>query len=955
MPRIDDLYAVPEDLGIGVRLNDNVPANDQTRQRTEVEAILTRLRTQPGVILADEVGMGKTYVALGVAYSVAARNPLGPVIVMVPANLIDKWEQDLKTFFELYVPGRQPVQVGEAHQGNGSGSSVLRYGIARDSVALLKLLDDPRRTRAHLVFLAQSAMARRQSDRWVRLALIAEALRAHGRGKARRLIQVKKQIHRFLAKLLWAIGEEKRHDWGDELWQRLLQSDPETWKDVYNRGAREDRQLEDDPVPKAVLRALRRMNLKPLAKALEEMPVRAVGGGARVSERVTEARRALKEVERDLWSELLTQARWRSPLLVMDEAHHLKNPGTSLARQLQSPDSEASMRTGDGAMARAFDRMLFLTATPFQLGHHELVRVLERFGDVRWNEAELGERERFLKKLDELRDELDDSQRAAIALQRAWSRLQPDDCGPDTEAWWGEATTATADTLAPRVRAAVESYAKARQTRDAAESALRPWIVRHNKGRYWDGTEVIRRSRLEGAAIADPEQTGGLAIEAQQLLPFYLAARSAINAGSDVLGEALSSSYEAFRFTRQHRTLERDELDHDPGDQANGEPDLAQSRWYLTEFDKALEDAHGSTHPKIRATVRCVVDLWERGEKVLVFAFYRRTCRALRIHISQEIERRLHDAVRHDTDPDEPALSIDAALEAVQKRFFDDARAKGRRVLDRELARIVRTYQGGVAAIRLIADQQDELITVMRRFLRAPTTLMRCFPLTEEEALSPNEAVAQMLDHVDGSGSSWRQKFHVFIDFLSRRCSNEERRLYLEAASRTQTGGIRVEDVEEDEDATVAVANVQVAMGTTRRDTRQRLMRAFNTPFFPDILVCSEVMGEGVDLHRFCRHVIHHDLAWNPSTIEQRTGRIDRLGCKAEGRQPIAVYLPYLAGTADERMYQVMAHREQWFRVVMGQEEVAKLITPDRESVVPLPAALADELSFQLGLVDRTS
>ena len=101
---------------------------------------------------------------------------------------------------------------------------------------------------------------------------------------------------------------------------------------------------------------------------------------------------------------------------------------------------------------------------------------------------------------------------------------------------------------------------------------------------------------------------------------------------------------------------------------------------------------------------------------------------------------------------------------------------------------------------------------------------------------------------------------------------------------------------------------------------------------------------------RFCRHVIHHDLAWNPSTIEQRTGRIDRLGCKAEGRQPIVVYLPYLAGTADERQYQVMSHREQWFRVVMGQDEVAKLITPDTDTAVPLPNSIADELSFKLGL-----
>ena len=127
-------------------------------------------------------------------------------------------------------------------------------------------------------------------------------------------------------------------------------------------------------------------------------------------------------------------------------------------------------------------------------------------------------------------------------------------------------------------------------------------------------------------------------------------------------------------------------------------------------------------------------------------------------------------------------------------------------------------------------------------------------------------------------------------------------------------------------------------------------MRAFNTPFFPDVLVCSEVMGEGVDLQRFCHHVIHHDLAWNPSTIEQRTGRVDRIGCKAEGRQSIVVYVPYLAGTADERQYRVMTDRGQWFRVVMGQDAVARLIAHDSPGITPLPSALSDELNFKLGL-----
>jgi superfamily II DNA or RNA helicase len=954
MPRMkSSSYAVPTDLVMGTRLNGRVPESDQRRQRQEIEAVLNRLRTQPGVIVADEVGMGKTYVALGVAYSVAMRSPLGPVIVMVPANLVDKWEQDLKAFCELYVAERTPLRLGaEAHR-EPRPSNTFRYGVARDSVSLMKLLDDPTRRRAHLIFLTQSAMARQQTDRWVRLALIAEALRRHGRGKASRLIKVKKQIHRFMGELLWALGTQRRHEFGEELWENLLKSDPGSWKDVHNRGAREGHELHDDPVPKSVTRALAKVDLKPLATALEGMPVRA----RRKSTRVQEARRALAEVERDLWTTLLVQARWRSPLLVMDEAHHLKNVETALARQLQSVDSQAVMRTGDGAMSRAFDRMLFLTATPFQLGHHELVRVLERFGDVRWDKGELGDRAHFEQQLSELRRRLDDSQRAAIALQRAWSRLRPDDCDGGPEAWWTRVAEAPRDSLTHRERAVVEAYDTARRTRQAAQEALRPWVVRHNKGILWQRTEVPRRARLNGAAIADQEGSVGLPIASDQIVPFFLAARSAVNPGSDVLGEALSSSYEAFRFTRAQRKLDRDNLDLEPENVlSSSTADLAS--WYLGEFDSALEHARGGTHPKVAATVRRVVDLWEAGEKVLVFAFYRRTCRALRIHISDEIRHRLDAGLRRRlaaSGSKTPTRDPHRLLKSVQERFFGSARSRGRRALDHALTETMEANKPALDAAKVTEKERGAVMGVMRRFLRASTTLARCFPLDQLDTVDPEVAVAAMLDHADSSGTSWREKFHTFVDFLANRCSSDERALYLEASGATKTGGIRVEDDEEGdgERQIVAVPNVQVAMGTTKRDTRQSLMRAFNTPFFPDILVCSEVMGEGVDLHRFCRHVIHHDLAWNPSTIEQRTGRIDRLGCKAEGRQPIVVYVPYLAGTADERQYQVMSHREQWFRVVMGQDEVAKLITADSENAVPLPASVAEELSFRLGLESK--
>ena len=175
MPKLGSVYDPPADLVLGTQVTARLPEADQRRQRTEALEILSRLRTRPGVILADEVGMGKTFVALAVACSVAIRSPRGPVVVMVPANLIDKWEQDLHTFCELYLDNRHPVRREGATGQALKDPNALRFGVARDSIALMKLLDDRPRERCHLILLAQGAMARRQTDKWTRLALIAEA------------------------------------------------------------------------------------------------------------------------------------------------------------------------------------------------------------------------------------------------------------------------------------------------------------------------------------------------------------------------------------------------------------------------------------------------------------------------------------------------------------------------------------------------------------------------------------------------------------------------------------------------------------------------------------------------------------------------------------------------------------------------------------------------------------
>jgi superfamily II DNA/RNA helicase len=118
-------------------------------------------------------------------------------------------------------------------------------------------------------------------------------------------------------------------------------------------------------------------------------------------------------------------------------------------------------------------------------------------------------------------------------------------------------------------------------------------------------------------------------------------------------------------------------------------------------------------------------------------------------------------------------------------------------------------------------------------------------------------------------------------------------------------------------------------------------MLAFNSLLFPEVMICSAVLAEGVDLYRVCRHVIHHDLCWNPSTLEHRTGRLDCIRRRTEqARRPIVVYEPYLGGRADEKMYRVVRDRERGLQVVMGQPRNRQPPRPDREeeeSPAPLP------------------
>lgn len=300
----------PVDFDLG-RINlstARVHGDDGARQIATVREILSRFQDRPGVVLADEVGMGKTFVALGVAVAAALGDKGGrPVVVMVPASLRDKWPRDWDVFKSLCLTEGRDQK--------------LRAASAHSALDFFRLLDDPASRRSRIIFLSHGAFDASLNDPWVKLAILKRALHGIHLGERR------SSLPRFAADLIRTKSTFSHPD----LFDRLLQRESKEWMTIINEYARREQdRLTDDPIPEAVERVLERgdLDLDEIREELRNLPART---SANIDDRLITLRGRLNTAVKNIWPQTLTQARFRSPLLILDEAHHLKNPATRLA------------------------------------------------------------------------------------------------------------------------------------------------------------------------------------------------------------------------------------------------------------------------------------------------------------------------------------------------------------------------------------------------------------------------------------------------------------------------------------------------------------------------------------------------------------------------------------------------------------------------------------------------
>ena len=94
---------------------------------------------------------------------------------------------------------------------------------------------------------------------------------------------------------------------------------------------------------------------------------------------------------------------------------------------------------------------------------------------------------------------------------------------------------------------------------------------------------------------------------------------------------------------------------------------------------------------------------------------------------------------------------------------------------------------------------------------------------------------------------------------------------------------------------------------------KDRAIEQFKKNSGSQVLICTEAGGEGRNM-QFCHLLVNYDLPWNPMKVEQRIGRVDRIG----QTQPISIFNLWVKDTIEERVLDILGNRIRMFEETVG-------------------------------------
>jgi SNF2 family DNA or RNA helicase len=110
---------------------------------------------------------------------------------------------------------------------------------------------------------------------------------------------------------------------------------------------------------------------------------------------------------------------------------------------------------------------------------------------------------------------------------------------------------------------------------------------------------------------------------------------------------------------------------------------------------------------------------------------------------------------------------------------------------------------------------------------------------------------------------------------------------------------------------------VEVFYGGMDKNEKDRAVESFRTSETFSVLISTEIGGEGRNF-QFCRILVNYDLPWNPMRLEQRIGRLDRIGQKS---REIYIYNFFIEGTIETDIIFALDKRIHLFEESIGQLE----------------------------------
>lgn len=879
-------------------------------------ALVNMLDNSPGIILGDDVGMGKTYVAIATAAYYLTKNPEKSIIIITPNwQLNTKWYKELNKFVEVNL-------VHKNHPFNADNIEYIEEGYPSSYIEQIK----EKSKHAKIIIIPVNVFV---SIGW------------------------KKEKSFFLScwfkhRRLWGTTREKV--------LKALNGDVNL-KSPYDF----DMGISYEDIDESWYENLDKVNIS--AKSISKETVNHIWG-------------EIKELRYKAMKSVLPDA----SLLILDEAHNMKNEHTVRRQSLES------------VINNKFDKALFLTATPFQLSVSELKSIMCLF-ETGKSSAEIihkfqqnvssmfFEMEKYMSSVNEFKyyiynlTEADNYMLEKLICNEALEEVNSD------------------------IKDTYMLYSAIREQKDILENLMRKLIIRNvkRKDEY--------RNELIGALKS--EEKAGIPLFKDSLIPFALAEKaifelmkkgeqtfianvkqtftssysSAVNSNlydkedlpslnilkkmdierlnhpkissvADEVSENLRNGNKTLIFCNRIKTVEELEESITKRLDKNYKKDI--KRLFSDNEEKGFENYYNRFNNKndnswillqesyIYSVLLPVIKLCGGKENLMpkandikdkverMYLRYNRTVKANYMYLKRIIEHlvfketlyklnwkktihnnsvNLYCTVINILSEDYIEKGLSLASDDYNIEGYDDISNNELRNISANVINNIISLQGiwvrySDKLNTLSPVERENLVSSMITFLRLDRRFL--IELRNVSVKNPGKNDNFYINKTFKKGSilDWGNAYERFIDKYVNTESETERSDMILGLKGTKI--------------------VDKCTGDTSNYRREKIMAGFNTPFNPQVLIATSTMSEGIDLQEECKRVIHYDLEWNPALLEQRVGRIDRINSlisKLQDRDKgstLDIFYPFIKNTIDENIYKTVKDREKWFNLILG-------------------------------------